>query len=143
MARHQSIIPNHYLLSPLFTCRAAINIMENNIRNNLTRETAPPCSLAQLTIAAEFYLKELAQLVASSRLGVDNLPDSDRDIFYQHLAWALGLIHFMDGQLPFKTAVALTTGEDPETIIEHLIHQYPEAIRQVRSEVRDSWITHH
>jgi hypothetical protein len=55
----------------------------------------------------------------------------------------IGLVHFMDGQLPFKTAVALTTCEDVDEIIDRITIQFEKEIRQVRTEVRDSWITHH
>lgn len=116
--------------------------MDNNTTTNPT-PVAPLSSVGQLTIAAEFYLKELAQLVVSSRNGVDMLPDNERDSLYQHLAWVIGLVHFMDGQLPFKTAVALTTGEDVDEIIDRMMCQFPDEIRHVRAEVRDSWITHH
>jgi hypothetical protein len=116
--------------------------MNNNTTINTTA-AAPLASLGQLTIAAEFYLKELAQLVVASRNGVDMLPDNERDSLYQHLAWVIGLVHFMDGQLSFKTAVALTTGEDVDSIIDRVSNQFTEEIRQMRADVRDSWITHH
>ena len=116
--------------------------MDNNTTTNPTA-VAALASVGQLTIAADFYLKELAQLVVASRNGVDSLPDNERDSLYQHLAWVIGLVHFMDGQLPFKTAVALTTCEDVDEIIDRITIQFEKEIKQVRTEVRDSWITHH